>query len=564
MATRVTLPERKERSNGENTANRISGSISMPRLDSEWVQTARDYLSVVLRDLGWYIRHNPIILRGAVFVLLMVAAVYFLSHLLTGQVMPNVEAAGIGVGGMSVEEATLKLQTAWANDVRIQLRVDGDPIAEALPEQIGIRINAEETAKAARNVGLKAIPFGAGVTPVMEVDFLTAQDYLLDLAEQLDTLPQNAAYTWQDGQVKGIEGTDGQKLDVPLTLESLLQNTESVVNSRNLDLLVIPLVPDMPDPQPYLERATTLASSPPRLNGYDPFTNQHYNLSVPPEMFTSWLKADINQLTIREDTFKQFIDEVNRRILNPNGEDLRYLALDETAEMMQAAINTGEDTINLRVRYRATQYEVQPGDWGYGISRKTGIPLYDIEQANSGIDWNVLPVGSTITLPSRDITMPHPPVPSKRIIVDLTEQSLVAYENGQEVFRWLISSGTDGAPTAPGIFQITGKEPVAYGSSNSLCDSAGVVCGQWEMNWFMGIYQVIPGLVNGFHGAVLLPNGNYLPGGGGYPSTFGCIMSLDQNAKLLYDWADVGTVVEILSPDFAPMSDLGQLALASL
>ena len=78
----------------------------------------------------------------------------------------------------------------------------------------------------------------------------------------------------------------------------------------------------------------------------------------------------------------------------------------------------------------------------------------------------------------------------------------------------------------------------------------------------MGIYEVVPGLMNGFHGAVQLPNGNYLGGGGVYePTTFGCIMSLDDNAEQLYAWAESGTIVEILSDDFQPESRLGEFAL---
>ena len=82
------------------------------------------------------------------------------------------------------------------------------------------------------------------------------------------------------------------------------------------------------------------------------------------------------------------------------------------------------------------------------------------------------------------------------------------------------------------------------------------------MYWFMGIYEIIPGLMNGFHGAVQLPNGGYLGGGGVYePTTYGCIMSLDEKAQLLYRWAEKGTIVEILSKDFEPESELGRLAL---
>jgi hypothetical protein len=85
------------------------------------------------------------------------------------------------------------------------------------------------------------------------------------------------------------------------------------------------------------------------------------------------------------------------------------------------------------------------------------------------------------------------------------------------------------------------------------------------MYWFMGIYEVVPGLMNGFHGAVLLPNGAYLGGGNvGAPYTYGCVMSENSNAEQLFRWADEGTIVEIISRDFAPLSDLGRLAVSQV
>jgi lipoprotein-anchoring transpeptidase ErfK/SrfK len=81
------------------------------------------------------------------------------------------------------------------------------------------------------------------------------------------------------------------------------------------------------------------------------------------------------------------------------------------------------------------------------------------------------------------------------------------------------------------------------------------------MHWFMGLYEVTPGLMNGFHGAVELPNGAYLGGGNvGAPYTFGCVMSLDSNAQQLYEWAEVGTPVEIISGEYQPQSELGKRA----
>jgi lipoprotein-anchoring transpeptidase ErfK/SrfK len=173
-----------------------------------------------------------------------------------------------------------------------------------------------------------------------------------------------------------------------------------------------------------------------------------------------------------------------------------------------------------------------------------------------------LSIGDQISIPSRDVTMLEDPITNKRIVVDIRTQYLVAFENGQVVFQWPVSTGVRNAETFPGVFQILSHKELAYGSSNILCNRASVQCGQWEMRWFMGIYEIQEGLVNGFHGSVLLPNGGYLGDGAiGEPVTFGCVMSGEEEAQRLYEWAEVGTVVEILSDRYAPKSDLGRLAL---
>ncbi|MEM6529616.1 MAG: L,D-transpeptidase family protein, partial [Chloroflexota bacterium] len=270
--------------------------------------------------------------------------------------------------------------------------------------------------------------------------------------------------------------------------------------------------------------------------------------------------VSITGLTLREETYIKFL-ELQNQSLNPD-EETRYLNPEETLRTMREAIETNASEVRLRVRYFPQNYVVEAGDTASKIARKTGIPFYLIEQHNPGRDLNVLSVGDTLNMPTRDVTMPNAPVAEKRIVVNLEEQELWAYENDQLVFNWTISSGRSNAPTSPGIYQILNHDEVAYGSSFSLCDDG--TCGQWEMYWFMGMYEVVPGLMNGFHGAVLLPNGAYLNGGDvGYPSTFGCVMSTDDLARELFEWAEVGTVVEIISDEFEPLSDRAQQTLQS-
>ncbi len=521
--------------------------------DDGWRRRAAAWL----RDALWYATHNPRVLKGVAALVGVLFVLFVATHILAGRIFPKVWALGVPVGDLTVEEAEAALLDAWENRIRIEL-LDQGRAWSVPPEEIGLLLDARKTAEAARAVGLSGIPLGYGVTPFVSVDELKAQDFLLDLTAQVNVAPFNAGYEWQGEELVGIPGRDGRALDVPLTMQRILQDPAGISERQRLEIIMTPLAPDVTDPTPHLEAARQVASQTFNFNGYDPFRDQSYTWNTTREVVASWLEAGRTGLTLREEAFAPFIEAQNAT-LNSDGQLQRYIDPVDTKARLREAITTQQAEVDLRIHYRSTTYEVVPGDTGFAISRKTGIPFFLIEELNPNLNWNSLSVGDQLNIPSRDVTLPLDPVPHKRIIIDLRTQSLVAYENGQEVFRWLISSGISSAPTAPGIFQILTHNDVASGSSFTLCGDRG--CGQWQMYWFMGIYEVTPGLMNGFHGAVLLPDGTYLGGGNvGSPFTFGCVMSQDEQAQQLYHWAQEGTVVEILSHEYQPQSDLARLA----
>ncbi|MFN8375781.1 MAG: L,D-transpeptidase family protein [Anaerolineae bacterium] len=517
---------------------------------------------VVLNDLRWYLLHKPKIWQVAAVVFGVLFLMFAGTHLLGGRTFPNVWSLDANIGGMNEDEALTVLNNAWASE-RIALVVEGETVLSASPADIGLLLDPRATFEQARSVGLSGIPLGYNITPVVTVDYVTAQNYFLNLTNQVEIAPSNAGYTWQGAELVGVAGSTGRALDVTLTLQNLQQDPAGVVERRRFDLQMAVLPPDTTDPSPFLETARSFASRNVVIHGYDPFRDESVDWTTTPEEQARWLEATGAGLVVREDVFTRFIDSLNNT-LNPAGStDVRYIEVNEARDLVSSAINGGASDVTLRIRYQRATYEVVGGDTGYGIGRRTGIPYNLIAEQNSGRDMNQLFRGDTIYLPSRDVTLPIMPVANKRIIVNLETQSLIAYENGVPVFNWLISSGMDTAPTYPGVFQIQSHNDVALGSSYTLC-SSDLSCGQWEMYWFMGIYEVVPGLMNGFHGGVLLPNGAYLGGGNvGAKYTFGCIMSQNENAEELYDWAQDGTVVEIISQDFPPQSDLARQWLAA-
>jgi len=122
---------------------------------------------------------------------------------------------------------------------------------------------------------------------------------------------------------------------------------------------------------------------------------------------------------------------------------------------------------------------------------------------------------------------------NKYILVDISEQHMYVYEGDALVYSFVSSTGMNNA-TAVGIFSVLDKIPNAYGSTWDL----------WMPNW-LGIYYS-GSLENGIHALPILSNGGQLWAGYlGTPISYGCVVLGVYEAQLLYDWADVGTPVEI-------------------
>lgn len=134
-----------------------------------------------------------------------------------------------------------------------------------------------------------------------------------------------------------------------------------------------------------------------------------------------------------------------------------------------------------------------------------------------------------------------PPVPaadpasggSKYVLVDISEQHLYAYQGNTLVFSFIASTGMNNA-TATGNFSVLNKIPSAYGSTWDI----------WMPSW-LGIYWA-GSLQNGIHALPIMSNGGILWDGYlGTPISYGCVVLGTYEAKLLYDWVDIGTPVDI-------------------
>lgn len=122
---------------------------------------------------------------------------------------------------------------------------------------------------------------------------------------------------------------------------------------------------------------------------------------------------------------------------------------------------------------------------------------------------------------------------SKYILVDISEQHMYVYDGDALTYSFVASTGMNNA-TRVGTFAVQSKIPNAYGSTWNI----------WMPSW-LGIYWS-GGLENGIHALPILPNGATLwEGYLGRPVSYGCVVLGTYEAQVLYDWAEIGTPVEI-------------------
>lgn len=184
-------------------------------------------------------------------------------------------------------------------------------------------------------------------------------------------------------------------------------------------------------------------------------------------------------------------------------------------------------------------YTVAPGETLGSIARRFGLTTGQLAAANNLANPDRIYYGQVLIVPGGAAASSGEGVPvsapvSKRVVVDISEQHMVVYENGNVIWSWVTSTGERGRDTAPGNYSVLNKIPNAYASTWNL-----------QMPYWLGIYWA-GRLQNGIHALPILANGQKLWAGWlGTPVSYGCVILGDEEARTLYNWAEVGTPVSI-------------------
>ena len=189
----------------------------------------------------------------------------------------------------------------------------------------------------------------------------------------------------------------------------------------------------------------------------------------------------------------------------------------------------------------ATSYVVQPGDTLFRVAYNHGLQTSTVAQANGITNFDHIYVGQTLTIPTSDtapIANPQTPATNpapvtnygaRWIDVNLTTQTLTAYEGDVPVMTTAVSTGTYLYPTVTGQFNI-------YLRHQSQ-----------TMNGYLLGYDYylpdVPYVMYFYRGFAL--HGTYWHNNFGTPMSHGCVNMPTDKAQWIYNWSDYGTVVNV-------------------
>lgn len=173
------------------------------------------------------------------------------------------------------------------------------------------------------------------------------------------------------------------------------------------------------------------------------------------------------------------------------------------------------------------------------LYREEIIQVYNTTEGE-GVTWyQIAPDAWVNSMKARGIsTNPSPPegVDSDRWIeINLLQQTLSVYEDGQLVFATLIATGLEPFYTQPGVFQIYEKKPLETMQGAFEADRSDFYYLQ-DVPWTMYFDQA-----RALHAA-------YWRTFFGYPQSHGCVNLSPGDANWLFQWAEEGDYVWVHDP----------------
>ncbi|MGQ9815837.1 MAG: L,D-transpeptidase family protein [Candidatus Roseilinea sp.] len=463
------------------------------------------------------------------------------------RIYPGIVIGNVEVGNLTPAEAASRVQRRYEAQNLVVFQF-GERKWFAPWREIGIRVKASEATQQAFNIGrvgaldqrLRDWQNRRPIALAFTFDAQAARGFLQSYKADV-YVPSRDARVEIDverGIAVAVPAAAGRDLDIDATLGRVFA---LAMTQQPVPVITREIAPAINDVSGAVNQLNDWLQRP--FNIYLWWMGDWITRTIAPQERVTWVRAerDSGQWVARWDAegVRAFVAGLPAEL--PSGAEARAeLRVDEAADMIRVAFQRREPGLWLIALHGEHRHIIEPGDTFESLGDRFGIPVARLLSANPGIWQAGFSIGQSITIPHQGIMMPLPITPTnlKRIEVDLTTQTLWAYDGATLALSATVSSGIPKWRTLTGVFQVLERVDEAH---NRL---ARVKMPNW-----LSIYDIgEPGesLTNGIHALPVMSSGRRLWAGYlGTPVSFGCVVLGIEDSDFIYRWAELGTPVLI-------------------
>jgi len=430
-----------------------------------------------------------------------------------GRIFPKVTVAGIKIGGKTPAEAKYILQNYVnkQNENGPEITYADQTVKPKL-EEIGATFNVDKTVTNAYNYGRKGSvtekvkdnaqmlvkPYNVTLSP--EINEQKLDEYLSQIAQVVEVAPENANLVISGGNISLVPAKTGRGLDK----DKLKSDLNNLVNSKQFNGKITLVTSDLPPK--ILDEATSEA----KIEAEKYMLAAPINITFENQTFVADKGSVGSWIVFSENGNKLDADVSTAKI----GDYAGWIASQIEIPMVNKEIMEGTGEV------------INEGQDGRGVD--TGRLTSELQaRVISATTGSAISVGTFPILKGEVTKNPHAQpgrYPGRYVDINLSEQTLYAFEGNKLVNQFLVSTGLTG-PTPTGEFSVYAKD------RSTLMDGPGYYLPNVEwVSWFSGDYSI---------------HGTYWHNNFGNPMSHGCVNASNGDAEWLFGWDEVGTPVYI-------------------
>jgi len=424
-----------------------------------------------------------------------------------GKILPKVTVAGINIGGKTPDEAK-RIILSYIDSINKKgpsINHETQTLNSTLPE-LGVSFDADKIVADAYNFGRdgsfkqkvisnsQIIFTGHDIALSPKVDESKLDDFLSKINQEIEKPAQNASLSIDNGNISIIAEKPGFGFDKDVLKNDLIHAIKNKITLKTSILQPKIFADDTLDAQKQAE--SLMATAPINL------IYQDDNYIISRSEIGSWIE------------FK----EVNDKLV---------------ADLSKQKVNSYTDKVASKIKVKKIDREIMEGTGEVLVEGQDGIGVDTEKLLNNVLNQvksnnnNSISIGTYPITKIEIIRNPHAQpgrFAGRYIDVNLSEQTLYAFDGYTMVNHFLISSGKTG-PTPTGTYSVYGK------TRSQTMDGPGYSVPNVEwISWWSGDYSI---------------HGTYWHNNFGHPMSHGCINASNGDAEWIYNWDEIGTPVFI-------------------